>query len=147
MRPLGIWLIISRAKSPWGSTTDDTTRESAFTVQDPAYDYADGLWDFEADCGTPGYTTTITLYYYDISPNGRILRKHNPITNAYFTIDDANISTRTIDGHTVTVVSYQVTDGGVRDVDGTIDGMIKDPAGLAQAVVGAPNTGLKSIVR
>ncbi len=121
---------------------DDYLRESQLAVQDPAYDYEDGLWDFEADCGTPGYTTTVTLYYYDVSPNGKLLRKHNPTTNAYFTITDASISTQTINGSSVTVVTYQITDGGERDTDGVADGIINDPAGLATAVVGAPNTGL-----
>ncbi len=123
-------------------TTDDYVLENQLAVQDAAYNYESGLWDFEADCGTPGYTTTIKLYYYDISPDGKVLRKHNPNTNAYFTIDDANISTQNINGHTVTVVTYQITDGGERDIDGLINGLIKDPAGLAQSVVGAPNTGL-----
>ncbi len=123
-------------------TTDDYVGENQLTVQDSAYDYESGLWDFEADCGTPGYTTTIKLYYYDISPEGKVLRKHNPNTNAYFTINDANISTQNINGHSVTVVTYQITDGGERDIDGLMNGLIKDPAGLAQSVVGAPNTGL-----
>jgi hypothetical protein len=124
-------------------TTDDTTTESAFAVQDAAYDYDNGLWDFEADCGTPGYTTTIKLYYYGVSPDGLVLRKHNPNTNAYFTIDDAVLSVQTINGQEVTVVTYQVTDGGERDVDGVVDGMINDPAGLAKSIVGSPNTGLR----
>jgi tripartite motif-containing protein 71 len=123
-------------------TTDDYVLEDQLAVQDSAYNYESGLWDFEADCGTPGYTTTIKLYYYDISPDGKVLRKHNPSINAYFTINDANISTQNINGHTVTVVTYQITDGGERDIDGLINGLIKDPAGLAQSVVGAPNTGL-----
>jgi tripartite motif-containing protein 71 len=123
-------------------TTDDYVLENQLNAQDSAYDYESGLWDFEADCGTPGYITTIKLYYYDISPDGKVLRKHNPNTNAYFTINDANISTQNINGHTVTVVTYQVTDGGERDIDGIIDGLMKDPAGLAQAAIGAPNTGL-----
>ena len=123
-------------------TTDDMVRESQLAVQDPAYEYENGLWDFEADCGTPGYTTTIKLYYHDVSANGRILRKHNPTNNSFFTINDASITTTTAGGKTVTIVSYQVTDGGVRDIDGRVDGMIKDPAGLAQGMVGAPKTGL-----
>ncbi len=123
-------------------TTDDYVRESQLAVQDAAYEYDNGLWDFEADCGTPGYTTTVSLYYYDVAKDGKVLRKHNPATNAFFTITDASIATQTINGHSVTVVTYQITDGGERDTDGAINGQITDPAGLARAVVGAPNTGL-----
>jgi hypothetical protein len=125
-------------------TTDDMTSEPELLVQDPAYDYANGLWDFEADCGTPGYTTTIKLYYYDVSPDGLVLRKHNPDSGVFFTIDDATMSIQTINNSSVTVVTYQITDNSERDMN-MDDGMIADPAGLANAVVGAPNTGLKRL--
>jgi|GEM_PF-2335673 len=123
-------------------TTDDMTMESNLAVQDLAYEYENGLWDFEADCGTPGYTTTIRLFYYDVAPENFVLRKHNPLTNSFFTLGDADITTRNIDGSPVTVVTYQVTDGGERDTDGEVNGLIRDPAGLARLVLGAPNTGL-----
>ena len=117
--------------------------ESRFGVQDAAFEYDNGLWDFEANCGTPGYTATISLYYYDITTSTTVLRKHNPRTNAYFTINDAEITTQTIGGRQVTVVTYAVTDGSERDVDGLVNGTIIDPAGLARLVVGAPNTGIR----
>lgn len=123
-------------------TTDDMTTEADLDVQDLAYEYDNGLWDFEADCGTPGFTTTIKLYYYNIDKSDLVLRKHNPTTRAFFNINDAVISTQTIGSQNVTVVTYQVTDGGERDTDGLVDGMIRDPAGLAKSVVGVPNTGL-----
>ena len=122
--------------------TDSIVRESQLAVQDAAYGYDDGLWNFEANCGTPGYTTTVKLYYYGVSTSDKILRKHNPTTNAFFTIGNANITTQTINGQSVAVVTYQVTDGGVLDIDGIADGIIKDPAGLATIAVSAPNTGL-----
>jgi hypothetical protein len=124
-------------------TTDDMTSESQLSIQDPAFEYGNGLWDFEADCGTPGHTTTITLYYYDVTPENKVLRKHSRTTNAFFTVTDATISTRVINGKNVTTVSYQITDGGDRDTDGIVDGFITDPAGLASLVINAPNTGLK----
>lgn len=123
-------------------TTDSIVREPQLATQDAAYSYDNGLWNFEANCGTSGYTTTVKLYYYNISYPGQILRKHNPSTNAFFTINDANITTQTINGSPVVVATYQVTDGGTRDIDGVANGIIKDPVGLAQANIGAPNTGL-----
>lgn len=122
-------------------TTDDMTSEAQLEVQDPAYEYENGLWDFEADCGEPGQTTTITLYYYDVDPSDLILRKYNRNTGGYFTIEDASISSQTINNHSVAVVTYQITDNGELDMNPD-DGMIADPAGLASQVVAAPNTGL-----
>lgn len=123
-------------------TIDDILRESNLEVQDPAYEYSEGLFDFEADCGTPGYTTTIKLYYYDVNPTGRVLRKYNPLTNMYFNIADAQITQQTINSQNVAVVTYSITDGGVYDTDSEVNGYIRDPAGLAELVLGVPNTGL-----
>lgn len=119
-----------------------TKAESVNTEQDPDYDYPAGLFNFTVSCGTPGYTTTIKQYYYGAHLSDAILRKYNPNTAQYFTISDAIISLTTIDGVPVTTAIYQVTDGGELDMDGEENGVIVDPAGLAQEVVDAPNTGL-----
>lgn len=128
-------------------TTDDMTTEAQLAVQDPAYDYVDGLWDFEADCGEPGASTTIKLYYYDIAVEGLVARKHNPNINAFFNIPGAMFSQQTIDGHAVVVVTYQIEDGGTLDTDGLVDGMINDPAGVARLVLSVPNTGIGGRIR
>jgi len=129
--------------SPTCNLTDSNiTNQNQLASKDPAYKYTEGLWNFEANCGTPGYTTTVKLYYYDVTPDNKLLRKYNPNTNAFFNITNANITTQTINNRNVTVVTYQVTDGGPLDTDNQANGTIVDPAGLAEAVVGAPNTGL-----
>jgi hypothetical protein len=40
------------------------------------------------------------------------------------------------------MATYQATDGGELDTNTTLNGVIVTPVGLAQNVVGAPNTGL-----
>ncbi len=123
---------------------DDMVRESNFNVQDPGYDYENGLFDFTLDCGNPGFTTTIKLYYYNVSINGLIVRKHNPITNAYFNLTGAygaTLEQTTIHGQPVAVATYQITDGGDLDIDGEVNGQASDPVGLASSAVGVPNTG------
>lgn len=121
-------------------TTDDIDRESSLAVQDPAYEYANGLFDFAADC--EGSSTTIKLYYYDVSIADLTVRKYNPHTHAYFTIPGASLSQQTINGHSVAVATYEIIDGGTLDMDGEVNGSIEDPAGIASLVVGAPNTGI-----
>lgn len=116
--------------------------ERVNAVQDPGYDYPQGLLHFMVDCGTPGYTTTVKQFYYDLSPSDFVARKYNPGTNAYFTIDEAVITQQTIHGQNVTVFTYHVKDGGLLDIDGRADGIIIDPAGLGRAAVSVPNTGL-----
>jgi hypothetical protein len=119
--------------------------EQNLVTQDPAFEYPNGLVGFDADCGTPGFTTTVSQYYYGVSPTNFIARKFSSRINGYFTLNNTTIENVTIDGQQATKVTYQVTDGSERDMDGQVDGNISDPVGLAQAVVGAPNTGINKL--
>lgn len=113
--------------------------------RDGGYEYPNGLMDFDVNCGDPGFTATISQYYYDITKESLTLRKYMPTTNAFFTINGAQTEQLTIDGRTVTKATYQVTDGGALDVDGVANGVIVDPAGLGRSAVGTPNTGIPQI--
>lgn len=112
-------------------TTDDIVSESNLDISDPNYNYENGLFDFTADCGTPGGTTTIKLYYYDVPLNSLTIRKYNPNTKTYFNIPGATLTQQTVNGSSVAVATYQITDGGELDMDGLVNGEIEDPAGLA----------------
>lgn len=115
-------------------TTDDMTEESSLTTQDTDYNYANGLFDIAGDCGTPGFSTTIKLYYYGVDSEGLTFRKYNPSNQEYATVSGATISEATIYGQSVTVVTYQLTDGGELDTDTLVNGEFEDPAGLAEAL-------------
>lgn len=115
-------------------TSIGTTKESDSSKQDTGYEYVNGFVDFTADCGTNGFTTNVTLYHHGVSKNGLTVRKYNPNTEAYFTINQASLADQVIGGQSAAVVSYQITDGGELDVDGQENGTIVDPVGLgAQA--------------
>lgn len=116
--------------------------ESNNTIQDSGFDYPQGMINFTADCGSTNYTTTVKLYYYDIDASDFTLRKHNPHSNAYFTINGAVIDSGVSDDAKALVVTYQITDGGELDTDNSPNGTIVDPVGLATHAVGVPNTGL-----
>lgn len=119
-----------------------TKGESDNRAQDAGYDYPNGLLDFIVNCGDPGYTTNVKQYYYDVLPEGFVPRKYNPSASSYFDIPEASIELKTVYGYNSTVLSYRVTDGGDLDVDGELNGIIVDPAGLGIRGVGVPNTGL-----
>lgn len=114
-------------------TTDDMVRQSSFNLNDPGYSYENGLFDFAGDCGTPGFSTNIKLYYYGVTKEGMVGRKYNPYTHIYSTIPGATITQTVIDGSPVTVLSYTLTDGGPLDTDGVVNGEFTDPAGIALA--------------
>jgi hypothetical protein len=97
---------------------------------------------FSLYCNTPGETVPVTLIYdHHYNTTGWVLRYYNPNTQAYSTVPEAVFGTRDVGGVTKTTVTYNVTDGGSFDSDGTTNGIIHDP--VAPAVTpGAPNTGL-----
>jgi hypothetical protein len=107
--------------------------ESAQTTVDSNFDYPAGLLNFTATCGTPGFTTGVTQYYYGVANNGFVLRKYNPTTQAYSTVSGTTLAQVTVGGQTVTKATYQVSDGSSLDTDGTANGTIVDPVGLALA--------------
>jgi hypothetical protein len=123
-------------------TSAAVVAESSET-EDGIYNYPAGLMDFRLDCGTQGFTATIEQYYYGVSNGAYAVRKFNPTLGNYTTINTAVVSQSIIDGVQATKATYQVTDGGEYDLDGTVNGEIVDPAGLAQLMVGAPNTGFE----
>lgn len=136
---------VTLAVSDACSTTQaSTASEASKSVQDSGYDYPAGLLGFTSECGSNGFTATITQYFYGLPAGGLLARKYNPNTNGYFMVPDAAVTAVTIGGQAATKVVYQVTDGGVLDLDGTANGTIVDPAGPASSTIDAPDTGVRS---
>lgn len=130
------------------SLSDVSARQAGDFAKDSDYTYPLGLIDFTADCGTPGFTSTIKQYYYNPPSDTFVLRKF--VDSKYTTVSGATMSMQTIHGQQVLVIVYEVTDGGSLDDDGIQNGVIVDPAGPAALIasnssaaqVGVPNTGL-----
>lgn len=123
-------------------TTMQSNVEADFDA-DSEYSYPQGLIQFVLSGCTSGGTTNITQYYYGVlETENLILRKFNANTNSYITIDSATIDTITIGSEEVVRVRYSITDGGELDLDGTANGEIVDPAGVALSTPGIPDTGL-----
>lgn len=116
--------------------------ESSGSQADSMFDYPNGLVSFVGrGCGT-GATVNVVVYFYGINADTLVLRKHS--TNGYIAVP-ATLSDVTIGGQSAVKAMYNVVDGGNLDDDGIADGNIVDPVGLAQAIVGAPNTGLRPV--
>jgi hypothetical protein len=111
------------------SLSDVSVKNQSALTTDKGYTYPLGMLNFTADCGTPGFTATITEYYYNPPAGNFVLRKL--VNGTYQNVSGASISRQTINGQSVLIVSYQVTDGGPLDADGTANGIIIDPAGPA----------------
>ncbi|MBP9738926.1 hypothetical protein KBD20_04515, partial [Candidatus Saccharibacteria bacterium] len=121
--------------------TTEVNAEATGDAEDNQYQYPLGFIGFSLECGDPGHTATITQYYYNETNQSYILRKYNFNTDTYRTLEDASISNQTIASIPVIRATYQVADGSSLDLDGSTDGNITDPAGLA---VKPPNGVLSS---
>jgi Tol biopolymer transport system component len=114
---------------------------------DPAFSYPAGLVGFTLSCGSTGVTATVTQYFYGVPMvNTMVLRKYNAQNHTYATVPGATFAQVTIGGQAATKVTYQITDGGPFDQDGSANGTIVDPVGLAVPSVGTPNTGIGGAV-
>lgn len=126
------------AESQFGSLDAESSSH-----KDAGYGYANGLMGFTlTGCGT---TATVTQYYFgNFDPTKLILRKYNPSHNSYTTIPGATLSRVTIGNQQALKLVYEIIDNGPLDLDPAI-GTIHDPAGLAEAAVDTPNTGLRPL--
>jgi len=127
-------------------TLSDVTVAAAGSIatKDTNYQYTNGLLNFSASCGTPGVTISVKQYYHGVtSVSGLVARKFNPNTLEYKTVTGHSLSLaiESFGGQNTTVLAYTVTDGDDLDTDGTVDGTIIDPIGLASTNAGTPNTG------
>lgn len=88
---------------------------------------------FNIYCKDAGATVTVTLVYDRLfTESGMVLRHYNSTTNTYSAVNSAIFSTRSVDGETVTTITYNITDGGLFDTDGSANRIIRDPVGVAK---------------
>lgn len=125
---------VTNACQVLGALTNSTSES------DPNYSYPSGFEAYSLTCAAPGQTATISLYFETslTSTAGVVLRKFNPFTSGYSTISNPVLSIINIGGTNVLKAVYEVTDGGVLDMDlagvpasvPVADGIIVDPVGL-----------------
>lgn len=137
--------VVIELASGCGITSVNVTRESSNAVQDPGYRYDSGFVNFTATCSQIGYTTSVKIYQFGVPKDGVVVRKYNPHSRGYFTVNLATLTHETVGGKQAAVASYSITDGSSLDVDGAPNGVIVDPVGFGTPVTGAPNTGLRPL--
>jgi GH18 family chitinase len=97
-------------------------------------DFPYGLFDYTLGCSTPGSSTTVRMYIGTTAPtNLSSLSVIKYKGGVYSTISSAQVLTKTIGGVAVPYIEYSITDGGVLDADGVVNGVIQDPVGFAIA--------------
>lgn len=102
-------------------------------ADDSDFEYPLGLVDFTVDGLPKGSTQVMNLYFEtDEKAENFVARKADLSKNQFSIIEGATLSNVTHMGKPAIKVSYEVTDGGELDLDGTADGSITDPVGLAR---------------
>jgi hypothetical protein len=101
--------------------TSETDPSVNWTGMPSGYEFRDGIIAYEIVGISTGETDTVTLIYPEAFPVGSKVYKVD--FSGFHEYSDA-----VIDGNTVTL---KVTDGGKGDMDGTADGKILDPVGVA----------------
>ncbi len=117
--------------------------QAANSAPDSGYNYPLGLTHFSFATDNLANQITITLQT-SLQPNQVIVRKYNDTAKTYSAVPGATITSTTLNGQPALRIAYTITDGGSLDEDGSVNGTITDPIGLAVAnspAVTAPNTG------
>jgi hypothetical protein len=116
--------------TPVGTNITNLTT-AANATKDAGYTYPLDLVNFTATV-PGGWTNQVTLTFQtDLKPNDVTARKYNSTTKMYADVPGATITETTLNGQPALQLTYDVTDGGSLDQDGTANGVIVDPVGLA----------------
>jgi len=101
---------------------------------DNNYTYPYGFAKFSINSSS----ASIKIIYHNVSSlTNYIYRKQN-INGNIFTMPNAVFGSEIIGGQQVATVTFSLTDGGIGDFDGIVNGVITDPGGPAVAVSNIP---------
>jgi hypothetical protein len=100
-------------------------------ADDSSYSYPYGMLGFTVDGIKVGSTQTVDVYFEsDKQAKSFTGRKFIATRNTFTGLSNATISNEIRDNKPVIKLSYQITDGGDSDLDGSANGSITDPIGI-----------------
>jgi hypothetical protein len=118
------------------AVTGDCQTVNSFNVvsesgkDDPDYTYPHGLFEYELACAQKGQGAEVTIYLDTVYDEDWAWRKFNRFGLVYATVGErAQFGTAQVGDHTVTTITYPITDGDDLDEDGVANGIILDPSG------------------
>ena len=118
--------------TPTGTNITSLT-STASSNNDTGYTYPLGLINFTFT--TDSIQNQVSLIFQTtLTPSQVIARKYNPNTKTYMNIPGASITQSTLNGNAALNLTYTIADGGPLDEDGSVNGVIVDPVGLAEVV-------------
>lgn len=104
---------------------------AAFGVKDEGFVYPFGFIDFTLSCSYKA-SAQISLWAYSDFPASKfVARKYNATGSRYASLPDQDVTQENVANRSVIKLSYDITDGGDFDDDGSANGVIVDPIGIA----------------
>jgi len=105
---------------------NSSNNEIAADAVGNAVDFPFGLINFKLNMSQPGDVAEITVYFSEPAPEGSHWLKYDPIEATW-----TDYTTRTVLSPDMQSVTLYLEDGGEGDADGTANGIIVDPSGIA----------------
>lgn len=107
--------------------------QSSLDATDVGFSYPYGLTDFRLNCSR-GDTVTIDKYIFtpETDTSDLSVRKYRPVTEIFEAVLNSSVVSENIGGEHALHLNYSIQDGGALDDDSSSNGIIVDPAGLAQ---------------
>jgi len=109
--------------------------EDQLEQQNENYYFPHGVISFKVICDTPGASAEVKLYLDDLYNTSSIELQKYSDKSGYSKIKDVKITEFEAQNGPVSLLSYEITDGGELDEDGKVDGIITDPVGIAISAV------------
>jgi hypothetical protein len=112
-------------------STPSAESEDLLEKQNSDYFFPHGLVAFRVICDKPGATAEVKYYLDDLYSTADIELQKYSANSGYAQIEGVKITEFQTQNGLVSLISYQITDGGELDEDGQTDGTITDPMGIA----------------
>ena len=101
--------------------------ENYIRTENGNFEFPFGVISFTAPCSE----AQVKIYYHNVNDLSLFTYRKEIVDGRWIDYEDSEFSIETIDGNQVAVATLTLSDGGIGDSDGIVNGMIVDPGGPA----------------
>jgi N-acetylneuraminic acid mutarotase len=104
--------------------------ENFLRTENDNFEFPFGVISFSAPCSE----ALVKIFYHNVNDLSLYSYRKETASGRWIEYEDSEFSIETIDGEQVAVATLTLSDGGIGDSDGIVNGMIVDPGGPAIAI-------------
>ncbi len=101
--------------------------ENFLRTENDNFEFPFGVISFSAPCSE----AQVKIYYHNVNDLSLYSYRKETASGRWIEYEDSEFSIETIDGEQVAVATLTLSDGGIGDSDGIVNGIIVDPGGPA----------------